>query len=79
MHWVGFSTKEGVKELKPGQDLITGVLVGHYGDNLDDFEEAIVQAHDNGAKGIAFFTANSLTDAHLAIIKKYDEKYNKVQ
>ena len=42
-----------------------------------DFEEAIVQAHDNGAKGIAFFTASSLTDAHLAIIKKYDEKYNK--
>jgi uncharacterized lipoprotein YddW (UPF0748 family) len=77
VHWVGFSTKEGVKELNPGQDLITGILVGHYGKNLADFEEAIVQAHDNGAKGIAFFTANSLTDAHLAIIKKYDEKYNK--
>lgn len=76
MHWVGFATKEGVKELNPGQDLVTGVLVGHYGNNLADFEEAIVQAHDNGAKGIAFFTAKSLTDAHLAIIKKYDDKYN---
>lgn len=77
MHWVGFATKEGVKELKPKQDLYTGVLVGHYGKNLKDFEEAIVQAHDNGAKGITFFTANSLSDKHLAIIKKYDKKYNK--
>lgn len=76
MHWVGFATKEGVKDISPEKDLITGVLVGHYGDNMADFEEAIVQAHDNGAKGIAFFTAGSLTDVHLAIIKKYDEKYN---
>ena len=76
MHWVGFATQEGVKELKEDQELITGVLVGHYGKNLGDFEEAIIQAHDNGAKGIAFFTAKSLSDAHLAIIKKYDEKYN---
>ena len=75
--WVGFATNEGVKELKPKQELVTGILVGHYGKNLKDFEQAIVEAHDNGAKGIAFFTANSLSDEHLAIVKKYDDKYNK--
>ena len=75
--WVGFATKEGVRDLSPDQDLVTGILVGHYGRNLKDFEQAIVEAHDNGAKGIAFFTANSLSDEHLAIIKTYDDKYNR--
>lgn len=76
LHWVGFATREGVRDMRPGQRLITGVSVGDYGDNMADFEEAIVQAHDNGAIGISFFAAGSLTDKHLAIIKKYGEKYN---
>jgi uncharacterized lipoprotein YddW (UPF0748 family) len=77
MHWVGFATREGVREMSPEQLLFTGVSVGDYGDNMADFEEAITQAHDNGATGIAFFAANSLSEKHLAIIKKYDVKYNK--
>jgi hypothetical protein len=51
--------------------------VGHYGKNYKDFEEAIVQAQKNGAKGICFFTAGSLDQKHLAIIKKYNTKFNK--
>ncbi len=74
--WVGFTTQEGVRDLEEGQDLITGILTGHYGDNYDDFENAIIKAHDNGAKGISFFTAGSLDDRHIAIIKKYHKKYN---
>ena len=77
MGWVGFATKQGIREMKPGQLLFTGVAVGDYGDNMADFEEAIRQAHDNGAIGITFFHANALNDKHLAIIKKYDELYNK--
>ena len=77
MHWVGFATREGVREMSPEQLLFTGVSVGDYGDNMADFEEAITQAHDNGAKGIAFFASNSLKDKHLAIIKKFNDKYNK--
>ena len=77
MGWVGFATKEGVREMKDGQHLFTGILVGHYGDNMADFEKAIVLAHENGARGITFFRVNSLTEKHLAIIKKYNEKYNK--
>jgi len=77
VYWVGFATKQGVRDLKPGQRLFTGVLVGHYGNNMADFEEAIRQAHDNGASGITFFTGDSLADAHLAIIKKYNEAYNR--
>ena len=75
--WVGFATNEGVKHMKEDKHLFTGVLVGHYGDNYDDFEAAIVAAYENGARGITFFTANSLNEKHLAIIKKYNEKYNK--
>jgi uncharacterized lipoprotein YddW (UPF0748 family) len=76
VYWVGFATKQGVRDLKPGQRLFTGVLVDHYGDNLAEFEQAIRQAQDNGANGIAFFTAGSLKDAHLALIKKYNEAFN---
>ena len=77
MYWVGFATREGVRDMKPGQDLFTGVALGDYGDNMDDFEEAIRQAHDNGARGISFFESNGLKDKHLAIIRKYNELYNK--
>jgi hypothetical protein len=77
VYWVGFATKQGVRDLKRGQRLFTGVLVNDYGDNMADFEEAIRQAHDNGATGITFFTAGSLKDKHLAILKKYNEAYNK--
>jgi uncharacterized lipoprotein YddW (UPF0748 family) len=76
MGWVEFATKEGVREMKNGKHLFTGILVGDYGDNLEDFEKAIHLAHDNGARGITFFTVNSLTDKHLEIIKKYNEKFN---
>lgn len=75
--WVGFATNEGVREMKEGKHLFTGILVGDYGDNYDDFEAAIILAHKNGAKGITFFTINSLNEKHLAIIKKYNEKFNK--
>ncbi|MCY1722355.1 family 10 glycosylhydrolase [Prolixibacteraceae bacterium Z1-6] len=77
MGWVEFATKEGVREMKEGKHLFVGILVGDYGDNLQDFEQAIVQAHKNGARGITFFTINSLNEAQLAIIKKYNEKFNK--
>jgi len=75
--WVGFATQEGVRDMEEGQHLFTGVLVGHYGDNYDEFEQAIIEAHNNGARGITFFTLNSLNEKHLTIIKKYYEKYNK--
>jgi uncharacterized lipoprotein YddW (UPF0748 family) len=77
LYWVGFATKECARDMKVGQHLFTGVAVGNYGDNLADFEEAIHQAHDNGATGISFFEANALTDKHLAIIKKCNAMYNK--
>jgi uncharacterized lipoprotein YddW (UPF0748 family) len=77
VYWVGFATKQGVRDLKPGQRLFTGVLVNDYGDNMADFEEAIRQAHDNGANGITFFTAGAVKDKHLEILKKYNEAYNK--
>jgi hypothetical protein len=42
-----------------------------------EFEEAIQQAHDNGAIGVSFFNLDSLQDAQLAVIKKCNETYNK--
>lgn len=76
VNWVGFATEEGVRDMEEDQDLITGILTGHYGDNYDDFEQAIILSQKNGAKGISFFTAGSLDDKHLSIIKKWNKKYN---
>ena len=60
-------------------DVILGseLQTDHYGTNLAGFEEAIRQAHDNGASGITYFTAGSLRDSHLAIIKKFNEAFNR--
>lgn len=76
VNWVGFATQEGVRDLGNGQDLITGILNGHYGENYEDFEKAIELSHQKGAKGISFFTAGSLDEKHLAIIKKWHKKLN---
>ncbi|MCT4643463.1 MAG: family 10 glycosylhydrolase [Carboxylicivirga sp.] len=75
--WVGFATKEGIKEMNEDQHLFTGILVGHYGENYDDFEQAIVKAYENGARGVTFFQIGSLNDKHWAIVKKLNERYNK--
>jgi uncharacterized lipoprotein YddW (UPF0748 family) len=74
--WVGFATQEGVRDMEEGQHLFTGILVGHYGDDLASFEQAIVEAHRNGARGVTFFTVTALKDEHLAVVKKYYTKYN---
>jgi hypothetical protein len=44
---------------------------------MEDFAEAIKQAHDHGARGVAFFHANALKEQHLAVIKKFNDLYNK--
>ncbi len=75
--WVGFATHEGMREMKEGQHLFTGILVDDYRNNYEDFEKAIELAYENGARGVCFFAINSLNEKHLAIIKKYSEKYNK--
>ena len=74
--WVDFAVKECIRDTEPGQHLFAGILVGHYKNNIKDFEEAIIRAHKNGARGITFFTVNALTDEHLDIIRKYNIKFN---
>ena len=76
VNWVGFATRQGVRDLKAGQELYTGIAVPHYGDNFSDFEQAIVQVHENGANGISFFSSNALNSQHLEIIKKYNKIFN---
>lgn len=75
--WVGYATKQGVRDLKKGQLLYTGIAVEQYGENLADFEQAIIEAHANGANGVSFFSSNSLSSKHLQIIKKYNQIFNK--
>lgn len=70
VNWVGFAAMQGVRELKISQQLYFGIA-GEQGDNLADFEQAIVKAYKNDANSSSILSSNSLTGNHLEIIKKY--------
>ena len=66
--WIGWVTQQGVNDLKDtGTGLNTGVFIPSI--KPEEMAQVIDQAKQNGAKGIAFFDANALTDEHLAVIK----------
>ncbi|MEH6407940.1 MAG: hypothetical protein V7767_11715 [Leeuwenhoekiella sp.] len=66
--WVGFATKQGVKDLE-GKDvkLNTGIYVPDL--STEELAQAINFAKDNGANGVSFFDGNALTEEKLAVIK----------
>ncbi|UII25171.1 hypothetical protein LVD15_17905 [Fulvivirga maritima] len=68
LDWVGWATQQGVNDLEnTGTKLNTGVYVPSI--EPAKIAEAIQLAKENGAKGIAFFDVNALTDEHLKVIK----------
>lgn len=66
--WVGFATAQGVKDLKDkNTELHTGIYVPPL--SADEITQAIKQARENGAKGVAFFDGPALTETQLQAIK----------
>ncbi|MBL3658844.1 glycoside hydrolase family 10 protein [Fulvivirga sediminis] len=68
LDWVGWATQQGVNDL---ENTSTKLNTGVYVPSIEPAKmaEAIKLAKENGAKGIAFFDANALTDEHLEVIK----------
>ncbi|NVK53807.1 MAG: family 10 glycosylhydrolase [Flavobacteriaceae bacterium] len=67
INWIGFATKQGVS------DVDFPIISGLYAPALrdpKDLEKAILIAKENGAKGIAIFTADGLTKEQQAVFVK---------
>jgi hypothetical protein len=64
-----------MRDMHEDQLLFTGILVGDDGTDTASFDQANVAAHGKGARGMTFFTVQSLNDEHRAI-KKYHERTN---
>lgn len=70
LDWIGFATGQGVSDLSDRQtELHTGLYLPSI--PADQLTEAMEQALNNGAKGVALFDAAALTKEHLAVIKAF--------
>ena len=68
--WIGFSTKQGVEDLKAKKtSLNTGLFLPDFS-SANELKQSILIAKRNGAKGVAFFDGNSLTAEYLEVIKE---------
>tara|TARA_R110002033_G_scaffold58464_5_gene108262 strand:- start:255080 stop:256228 length:1149 start_codon:yes stop_codon:yes gene_type:complete len=68
--WIGYATKQGVTDLKgKNVGLNTGVYLPPF-KSAAELKEAIIQAKDNGAKGVTFFDGPALTAEYLKTIKE---------
>lgn len=69
LDWIGFATGQGIRDLKgKNTSLKPGVFVPSISPN--EIASVFEMAINNDARGITFFDANALTDAHLDAIKK---------
>lgn len=70
LNWIAFATKQGVSDLKAKETkLNTGIYIPGI-ESKEQLKEAILLAKENGAKGVAFFDGNALSDAYLNTIKE---------
>lgn len=69
LDWVGFATGQGVKDLSAKTtQLHTGLFVPSL--PAEDLKKAILHSRDNGARGVALFDVNAMSDEHLQVIKE---------
>ena len=74
LNWIGFCTKQGVKEVDGRFPIYSGLFIPAL--KPLQLKEAIIQAKDSGAAGVSFFSMNSLTEEHLKVIKLLNEEFN---
>ena len=73
VNWVGFATEQCVS------DVTFPIFSGLYIPNLPaaDLEKAIRLAHQKGAKGVAIFIADELTEEQKKVVIKMNKELNK--
>jgi uncharacterized lipoprotein YddW (UPF0748 family) len=70
--WIGYATKQGVADLKEKDtELHTGIYVPEM--SVQEIEDAIHHARENGAKGVSFFDGPALTAEQLEAIRKFNK------
>ena len=68
--WIGYATKQGVADLEGKKTkLHSGIYVQPFTSQAM-LEQAILDAKNNGAKGVCFFDGGALKPHHLEAIKK---------
>jgi hypothetical protein len=68
--WIGYATKQGVIDVKSKNIAInTGLYIPDF-KSTDELKQAILLAKENGAKGVAFYEGQTLTEAYLQTIKE---------
>ena len=68
--WIGYATKQGVSDVKSKNIAInTGLYIPDF-KSTDELKQAILLAKENGAKGVAFYEGQTLTEAYLQTIKE---------
>lgn len=70
LDWIAFATRQGVTDLSAKE---TELHTGLYLPSIDPEEllEAITYARDQGARGVALFDANALSDQHLQVLQQF--------
>lgn len=72
LEWIADCVRECRRDMQPKTSLYFGVYVPDYGkDSKFTLVEAMKTAMDNGAKGVSFFTFDSLTSQQKAAIKEF--------
>ena len=75
--WIGYATKQGVTDVEDENiGINTGVYMPDF-KSVEELKQAIMHAKDNGAKGVTFFDAPTLTDEYLKAIKETKALINK--
>ena len=75
--WIGYATKQGVSDVESENIRInTGVYIPDF-KSVEELKQAIIHAKNNGAKGVTFFDAPTLTDEYLKAIKETKALINK--
>ncbi len=65
VHWIGFSTQQGVRSA--AFPIYAGLYTPAF-HRVDDFQLAIQEAQDNGAKGVAIFTVDDLPKEYEQVL-----------
>lgn len=75
--WIGYATKQCVTDVESENiGINTGVYMPDF-KSVEELKQAIMYAKDNGAKGVTFFDAPTLTDEYLEVIKETKALINK--
>lgn len=71
--WIGFCTRQGVRDLKGRADLYSGLYLPSL--TPQQLEDAVRECRSQGAAGVSMFSSGSLTDDHLRRIDQLRREF----